>query len=65
MKKAVFQATSPQQGVWADPHCARSRPYQTHPTYPTPQGGARSARALAAPRSTSCTLLVDVEAAGP
>eukprot|EP00966_Prymnesium_polylepis_P228149 5280019-Prymnesium_polylepis.1 len=36
---------------------------QTHPTYPTPHGGARSAER--APRSSTCTLLVVVEAAGP
>ena len=25
MKRAVFQATSPRQGVWADPHLASVR----------------------------------------
>eukprot|EP00966_Prymnesium_polylepis_P268135 6194316-Prymnesium_polylepis.1 len=26
MKKAVFRATSPRKGVWADPHCEIRRP---------------------------------------
>eukprot|EP00966_Prymnesium_polylepis_P006537 150002-Prymnesium_polylepis.1 len=47
----------------SEPPDHAAKPFQTHPTYPTPQGGARSASAR--PRSSTCTLLVVVEAAGP